>query len=471
MIQDYIESQIYSNFNFEPTFDQKKLINSVAVYIAQGSEESLFMVNGYAGTGKTTIIAAVVAALSALKIKVVLLAPTGRAAKVMSQYCDRPAFTIHKKIYRQRTIGATESQFSLNINKDRNTIYIVDEASMLSNNGGDGSMFGSGCLIDDLVDYIRQGVDNRLIVVGDDAQLPPIGMETSPALNPYYMQRYGEVEYVTLENVVRQAAESGILLNATDLRNHIEQQVVVDPKFDLSIKDVYSITGQELVEELESCYYKYGKDDTIVVTRSNKRANQYNAGIRQMILDYQEEICAGDMLMVVKNNYFWVDKEQNPDFEFIANGDVAVVRRVNKIRELYGFRFGYLTLEFADYDHFTIDCWVLLDTLSSDSPSLTREQSSQLFYAVEQDYAEIGNRQNRYRKIYENQYFNALQVKFAYAVTCHKAQGGQWSAVFIDRLLWGDESMTLDFQRWLYTAMTRAQQRLYLVNWEQERFF
>lgn len=470
MICNYIASQMYANFTFEPTLEQKNLINLLSDYIINGETESIFMINGYAGTGKTTIIASLVTALSSAKITSTLMAPTGRAAKVMSQYCNCAAFTIHKKIYRQKVVGAENSKFSLNINKNNNMIYIVDEASMLSNNGGDTSIFGSGHLIDDLIEYVNMGSDNRLIIVGDDAQLPPIGLDFSPALNPLQMGGYGEIHYSTLSEVVRQAAQSGILRNATTLRNDIETQTVNDPCFNLEVPDVIRINGSELIEALEDSYSRYGKENTIVVTRSNKRANQYNQGIRRTILDYEEQINSGDMLMVVKNNYFWVDKEQNKDFEFVANGDVAIVRRIQKTKEIYGFRYGYMTLEFPDYDNFTMDCWVLLDTLHSDAPSLTREQSSLLFNTIEQDYASIGNKRARYRKIMENEYFNALQVKFAYAVTCHKAQGGQWSSVFIDQLLFGQEQMTREFQRWLYTAITRAQTRLYLVNWS-ERFF
>lgn len=470
MICNYIASQMYANFTFVPTNEQKKLINSLSSYIAEADNESIFMINGYAGTGKTTIIASLVAALGSVQINSVLMAPTGRAAKVMSQYCNKGAYTIHKKIYRQKVVGAENSKFSLNINKDNNTVYIVDEASMLSNAGGDNSVFGSGRLIDDLIEWVNMGSDNRLILVGDDAQLPPVGLDFSPALNPLQMGHYGEIHYETLLEVVRQAAESGILLNATKIRESIENQMVIDPVFDLTIDDVRRVTGGELIEEIENSYSRFGKDDTIVVTRSNKRANQYNQGIRRTILGYEDEINSGDMLMVVKNNYFWIDKEQNKDFEFAANGDIAVVRKLHKTKEIYGFRYGYMTLEFPDYDGFTMECWVLLDTLHSDAPSLTREQSSRLFYTIEQDYAEIGNKRNRYRKIMENEFFNALQVKFAYAVTCHKAQGGQWSSVFIDQLLFGQEQMTREFQRWLYTAVTRARQKLYLVNWN-ERFF
>ena len=469
MINNYIESQIYKNFAHNPTQQQKNLIGELAKYIANNTDQQLFMINGYAGTGKTTIIASLVGALRELSIKCVLLAPTGRAAKVMSQYARERAYTIHKKIYRQKVIGGDSGIFTLDINRNNNTVYIVDEASMLANESKE-SAFGSGCLIDDLVEYINTGSDNRLIIIGDDAQLPPVGLEFSPALNPLYMERYGEVFYNSLSQVVRQAAESGILRNATNIRTDIDRENVVEPRFDLSVSDVLRITGQELIEELESCYSLFGKEETIVITRSNKRANQFNQGIRRSILGYEEEVCGGDMLMIVKNNYHWVDKEQNPNLEFIANGDVARVRRVQKIKEIYGFRFAYMTLEFGDYDDFTLDCWVLLDTLHSDAPSLTREQSSRLFYTIEQDYAEIGNKRNRYRKILENDFFNALQVKFAYAVTCHKAQGGQWSSVFIDQLLYGDEQITREFQRWLYTAVTRAQKKLYLVNWN-ERFF
>lgn len=470
MLSTHIASQIYGNFGFEPTPEQKKIINSLSEYIVSPHQHSLFVINGYAGTGKTYLLGAVVKTFKSIGIKSILMAPTGRAAKVMSQYCQSPAFTIHKKIYRQKKISADSAVFDLNINKDNDTIYIVDEASMLSNSSSELSMFGSGRLIDDMVEYINNGSNNKLIIVGDNAQLPPVGLDGSPALNPDQMRCYGDVNYNTLCEVVRQGEFSGILHNATLVREMIEQGWVDAPCFDLSNKDVERITGAELIEALDDSYRKAGMDQTTVITRSNKRANQYNQGIRRTILDFDEEICSGDMIMVVKNNYFYVEQDKTTDLDFIANGDVAMVRRIYKTRDIYGFRFAYVGLSFPDYNDYEMECWILLDTLHSDAPSLTRDQNARLFTNVEQDYIDIKNKRNRYKKIKENEFFNALQVKFAYAITCHKAQGGQWQSVFLDTMLFGDEPMTREFQRWLYTALTRATEKLYLVNWG-DRFF
>lgn len=479
MLNTYIASQIYNNFGFEPTFDQKKLIESISLYLADGQDNSIFLLNGYAGTGKTTIVGAVVRTLQSMQINVVLLAPTGRAAKVMGQYAGKDAhpYTIHKKIYRQKRMGL--QQFSLNINKDNNTIYIVDEASMLSN--GDGmyqseevtnrTVFGSGQLLDDLTEYVFTGDNNRLVFVGDQAQLPPVGHDISPALDPSAMSCFGShIYYSVLRDVVRQSSESAILLNATLLRGMIESMSIGDPQFTLVPKQAYAISGRDLVEHIENCYRWYDKQDTLIITRSNKRANLYNQGIRNAVMDFQEELCGGDMLMVVKNNYYYAEVEKSSELDFIANGDTVTVTRVYRQKEAYGFRFAYVGLRFVDYNELEMECWVLLDTLTSPSPSLTRSQSERLFRAIEEDYMDIANKQQRYRKIMENEFFNALQVKFAYAVTCHKAQGGQWSAVFIDTLLFGEEQMTLEFLRWLYTALTRATERVYFVNWDP-RFF
>jgi len=470
MLCDHIASQIYSYFGFEPTLEQKNLIARLSSYIVSAQEQSIFIVNGYAGTGKTTLIGALVKALSGMEIKSVLMAPTGRAAKVMSGYCDTTAFTIHKKIYRQKKIGAETAMFDLNINKDNNTVYIVDEASMLSNHSSETSMFGSGRLIDDLLEYINTGSDNRLILVGDDAQLPPVGLDFSPALNPLQMERYGEIDYASLTEVVRQEKDSGILHNATIVRQMLDDGEVGFPTFDAGFPDIQRITGGELIEALQDSYAGEGIGGTAIITRSNKRANQYNQGVRRNILGYDEELSSGDVLMIVKNNYFYGEDQENSPIEFIANGDVAVVKRIYKNAEMYGFRYAYVKLSLPDYDDYELECWILLDTLHSESPALTREQSSRLFYAVEGDYLDIKNRRNRYKKIQENEFFNALQVKFAYAATCHKAQGGQWPNVFVDTMIFGNEMMTRDFQRWMYTALTRATGKLYLVNWDK-RFF
>ncbi|MEG2755162.1 MAG: ATP-binding domain-containing protein, partial [Mucinivorans sp.] len=401
---------------------------------------------------------------------VVLLAPTGRAAKVFSQHSSSAAFTIHKKIYRQKSIAASGGRFTLDYNKDKDTIYIVDEASMLSNSSYDDSSFGSGHLIDDLLDYVNSGENNRLILVGDDAQLPPVGFDFSPALNPLAMGAYGQVEYATLSEVMRQGQNSSVLHNATLIRQAIDQDEVRMPSFELFGNDVVRIGGADLIDALEDSYSRAGADNTIIITRSNKRAIRFNEGVRHTVLDYQEQMESGERLMVVKNNYYYAAQDKNCPMEFIANGDVAVVERIFRTSELYGFNFAYVALRFDDYHGYRLECWVLMDTLHSESPSLSREQQESLFRAVEQDYIDEPNRGRRYRKIMENEYFNALQVKFAYAVTCHKAQGGQWSRVFLDTMLFGQEPMTRDFQRWLYTALTRATEKLYLVNWDSKFF-
>lgn len=471
MDKTFIASQIYAKFSYQPTINQKKIIESLSAYLADDDFSRIFVLNGYAGTGKTSLIAALVAALKGAGIKTVLLAPTGRAAKVLSRYSGEKALTIHKRIYRERTNAAYESKFSLGLNREQNAVFIVDEASMLSSYGSDDkAIFGSGSLLDDLMQYVRSGRQCRLILVGDNAQLPPVGADYSPALEPSELLPYGEVVYESMDEVVRQAQTSGILFNATLVRCMLEQNIVEIPHLDMNYDDIRSVEGGEFLELLQECYDKYGRDETIVITRSNKRANRYNEGIRRNVLYAEEEIEGGDMLMVVKNNYHYTERIENCPMNFIANGDIACLKRLRRYEEFYGFRFANAVLSFADYDETEIECKILLDTIHSESPSLTREESRRLFDEVEKDYMDIGSRIKRFRAIRENPHFNAVQVKFAYAVTCHKAQGGQWRAVFIDRCLFGDEPMTRDMMRWLYTAMTRATERLYLVNFD-ERFF
>lgn len=471
MDKTFIASQIYAKFSYQPTINQKKIIESLSAYLADDDFSRIFVLNGYAGTGKTSLIAALVAALKGVGIKTVLLAPTGRAAKVLSHYSGEKALTIHKRIYRERTNAAYESKFSLGLNREQNAVFIVDEASMLSSYGSDDkAIFGSGSLLDDLMQYVRSGRQCRLILVGDNAQLPPVGADYSPALEPSELLPYGEVVYESMDEVVRQAQTSGILFNATLVRCMLEQNIVEIPHLDMNYDDIRSVEGGEFLELLQECYDKYGRDETIVITRSNKRANRYNEGIRRNVLYAEEEIEGGDMLMVVKNNYHYTERIENCPMNFIANGDIACLKRLRRYEEFYGFRFANAVLSFADYDETEIECKILLDTIHSESPSLTREESRRLFDEVEKDYMDIGSRIKRFRAIRENPHFNAVQVKFAYAVTCHKAQGGQWRAVFIDRCLFGDEPMTRDMMRWLYTAMTRATERLYLVNFD-ERFF
>ena len=470
MLKTHISQQIYAKLSFEATNNQKKIIESLSSWLSDEDFGRIFLLNGYAGTGKTTIIAALVSAVKELGIKPILLAPTGRAAKVLTRYSNETAYTIHKKIYRERSIADYESRFSLDYNRERDALFIVDEASMISASGAEGATFGSGNLLEDLVSYVRSGKRCRLMLVGDDAQLPPVGDDFSPALEPATLLPYGDVEYGTMDEVVRQSQDSGILFNATMLRCMLENNIYEIPHFDMSFSDFRQVQGGELLEELQDCYDRFGRDETIVITRSNKRANRYNEGIRRYNLSAEEEIESGDMLMIVKNNYFYAEQDKDSPMAFVANGDVARLRRIRRFEEFYGFRFAEAVLEFPDYDDYEMHVKILLDTLASESPSLTREQSKTLFYEVEKDYADITVKSKRYKAIRENTHFNAMQIKFAYAVTCHKAQGGQWKAVFVDRCLFGDEQMSKDMLRWLYTAITRATERIYLVNFD-ERFF
>ena len=466
-----IATQIYEKLSVQPTENQKKIIESFSDYLSEDNSSTFFVLNGYAGTGKTTIIAAIVAALKSLGIKTILLAPTGRAAKVLSQYSGEKTLTIHKRIYREQTNAAYESKFSLNINRENEALFIVDEASMLSSGtNADKTLFGSGSLLDDLIQYVRSGKRCRLMLVGDSAQLPPVGDSYSPALTPAEFLPFGDVIYETMDEVVRQEQTSGILFNATLVRCMLENNIFEIPHLDIQYDDIESVSGGEFLEKLQDCYDKYGRDETIVITRSNKRANRYNEGIRRNILFAEEEIESGDMLMVVKNNYHYTERIEDCPMSFIANGDIARLKRIRRFEELYGFRYASAILEFDDYDSTEIECKVLLDTINSEAPSLTYEQSQKLFYEVEKDYTDIKSKIKRFKEIRENEYFNALQVKFSYAVTCHKAQGGQWKAVFIDRFLFGDEPMTKDMLRWLYTALTRATERVFLVNFD-DKFF
>ena len=470
MLNAHITHQIYAKLSFEATFNQKKIIEKLSSWLTDDDFTRIFLLNGYAGTGKTTIIAALVAAFNELGIKTILLAPTGRAAKVLSHYSHREAHTIHKRIYRERSTTGYESRFSLDYNKERGAVFIVDEASMLSAHSTEGATFGSGNLLNDLVTYVRSGKECRLLLVGDDAQLPPVGDDYSPALQPAELLPYGDVEYATMDEVVRQTADSGILFNATMVRMMLENRIYEIPRFDMSKPDFRRVEGSELLETLQDCYDRYGRDETIVITRSNKRANRYNEGIRRYNLSAEEEIESGDMLMIVKNNYHYAERDAESPMSFVANGDVVRLRRIRRFEEFYGFRFIDAVVEFPDYDDYQMDVKVMLDTLASESPSLTRDESHRLFMEVEKDYEDIKSKAKRYRAIRENAHFNAMQVKFAYAVTCHKAQGGQWKAVFIDRCIFGDEPMSKDMLRWLYTAITRSTEKVYLVNFD-DRFF
>ncbi|MBC8592061.1 AAA family ATPase [Oscillospiraceae bacterium N12] len=470
MINNYLERQIKENFPYQPTNEQEKAVKYLSEFLLSQAKEAVFVLRGYAGTGKTSLVGALVKTMDKLQQKSVLLAPTGRAAKVFSAYSGHPAFTIHKKIYRQQSFSNEVSNFSINDNLATHTLFIVDEASMISNEGLSGSVFGTGRLLDDLIQFVYSGTGCRLLLMGDTAQLPPVGEELSPALSTEALKGYGlDVGEVNLTQVVRQVHDSGILWNATRLR----ELIAVDeygklPKIKVSgFPDIRVISGNELIDALNTCYERDGMDETIVVCRSNKRANIYNKGIRAQILYREDELNTGDMLMVAKNNYYWTEKSKEMDF--IANGEIAVVRRVRRTRELYGFRFAEATLSFPDHEDFELEANLLLDTLHSDAPALPKADNDRLFYSVLEDYADITSKRERMKKMKADPYYNALQVKYAYAVTCHKAQGGQWQNVFLDQGYMTDEYLTSDYFRWLYTAFTRAAKTLYLVNYPKEQ--
>lgn len=470
MIKNHLVQQIKENFPYQPTLEQEKVIKSLSDFLFLPTDETVFLLKGYAGTGKTSLFSALVRTLDQLQQKCVLLAPTGRAAKVFASYAGHPAYTIHRKIYRQKTIAADMGSFSLNDNLSKHTLFIVDEASMISNLGLSGSAFGSGCLLDDLISFVYSGEGCRLMLMGDTAQLPPIGEELSPALYADALRGYGlQVFEESLTQVVRQGQESGILWNATVLRQLITSGDTYSlPKIKITgFADIKLLPGYELVDKLEECYQRDGEDETIVVCRSNKRANIYNMGIRSKILWRESELEGGDRLMVAKNNYFWT--QHHPQIDFIANGEMAVVRRVHNERQLYGFRFVDVSLLFPDYADVEVEVTILMDTLHSEAPALTKEENERLFNEVLEDYADITPKSERLKKFKEDAYYNALQVKYAYAITCHKAQGGQWKNVFLDQGYMPEDSLTPDYFQWLYTAFTRATGTLYLVNYPKEQ--
>lgn len=470
MLNNDLSQQIKRNFSYKPTEEQENALNSFSNFLLSLSSEKIFVLRGYAGTGKTSLVSALVKTLGEVGRKCVLLAPTGRAAKVFSLYSHHPAYTIHRRIYRQRVFSGDMENFTLNTNLHRQTLFIVDEASMIANEGLSGASFGTGRLLDDLIEYVYSVPGCSLMLVGDTAQLPPVGEEQSPALSVPVLQGYGlEVTECLLTQVVRQAADSGILYNATLLRHSIMKDACFGlPSVRIGkFPDVKVIQGGDLIEAISDSYDKVGMDETIIICRSNKRANLYNRGIRNTILYREDELNAGDVLMVAKNNYFW--GADCKELDFIANGDVAVVRRVRRVREMYGFRFADVVLRFPDYGDLELEVTLLLDTLHTDFPSLPREQGEKLFEAVFEDYAHLSSKRERIKKIKEDPYYNALQVKYAYAVTCHKAQGGQWQRVFLDQGYLTDEMVSPDYYRWLYTAFTRATETLYLVNWPKEQ--
>lgn len=464
MINAYFELQIKENFRLQPTLEQEKALKNISEYLFSGKEKDVFLLKGYAGTGKTSLIGALVKALVQLKQPVILLAPTGRAAKVFSQYAEHPAYTIHRRIYKEKTVNDISSAFTLNYNRFKHTVFIVDEASMIGNDGISGSVFGSGRLLEDLIEYIYSGDGNRLIFLGDVAQLPPVGENFSPALSISTLVNLGlNVVSVELTQVVRQSEDSGILYNATLIRDMLRNGNEEFPKIKIQgFEDVSPLPSYDLIESITSSYSKVGIEETMVICRSNKRANIYNNGIRNMVLGREDELSSGDRIMIAKNNYYWTDGIK--DIDFIANGDIAFVRKVRNCRELYGFRFADVTLEFPDYDNYELEVIVLLDTLQSEAPSLTKEQQELLYNKILEDYLDEPKKEV-FKKLRTNEYFNALQIKYAYAVTCHKSQGGQWAHIYLDQGYISEETKTADYYHWLYTAITRATEKLYLVNW------
>ena len=467
MIVDELTYRIRNAFGFAPTAEQEHAIEVFTRFMTDRHEQSLMILRGSAGTGKTTLAAALVRALCSLQQKIVLLAPTGRAAKVFSLYAGHPAYTIHRRIYRQKSM---EGAFNLNYNTAQDTLFIVDEASMVANATTVGDTpFANGQLLDDLIQFVFNGRNCRMMLIGDTAQLPPVGEEESPALQTDIMRSYGlHVHECDLNEVLRQSQESGILWNATMIRQLIThdgpmQMPVV--RFE-GFSDIRRMPGDELIESLASSYSHVGTDETMVITRSNKRANIYNQGIRNMVLGREEELCTGDLLMIVKNNYYWTSLSPNlGGLGYIANGDRAIVRRVRRVEQLYGFRFAEVTMTFPDYDDYELTATVLLDTLTSEAPALTRQQQTQLYNQVMEDYADIPLKPDRLKKLREDRHYNALQIKFGYAATCHKAQGGQWAHVYVDQGYMTDDMLSADYIHWLYTAFTRATEQLYLVNW------
>ena len=474
---EFLYSRFISHFRHEPTSCQDSMLRTVADFIS--SDDDIMIVNGYAGTGKTTAVSAVIAAMTEFKTKCVLLAPTGRSAKVLSSYAGHPAYTIHKHIYRQKSVGGDGfGQFTLAPNKDKETLFIVDEVSLISIEAGQQqstTFFGTGNLLEDLVSFVRSGVECKVILIGDSAQLPPIGLDASPALSRDYMAMMGGTVFAELKTVVRQQNESGILHNATLLRHLIADADygpgVVDI-CDLCLEvsdfdDVERICGGDLIEKISDAYARYGEDDTVVLCRSNRRAIKYNLGIRSSVQFKEERLVRDDKLMIVKNCYQFLEGIEGMDY--IANGDIAKLQKISRFEERYGLHFAEARISFPDYDDQEIVAKVILDTLDSESASLTYEQSNILYQGVNEDYAHITTKKKRYEAVREDKYYNALQLKYANAITCHKSQGGQWKCVFIDNPFW-QEDLTTDDLKWLYTAITRATEKVYLVNFKDESF-
>ena len=475
---DFLYSGFISRLGYQPTECQDRLMRKIADFVSS-DDSDILVVNGYAGTGKTTAISSVIATLKEYETKCVLLAPTGRAAKVLSSYAGQPAFTIHKHIYRQKSVGGDGfGQFTLSPNKDKCALFVVDEVSLIGIDAGQQqstAAFGTGNLLDDLISFVRSGVECKVILIGDSAQLPPVGLDASPALMKDYMSMHGGVEYAELSTVVRQQNESGILYNATLVRQmqaELEYGAGVMELCDLGLEvesfdDVERITGGDLIEKISDAYATYGEDETVILCRSNKRAIKYNLGIRSTVQFKEEKLVRDDKLMIVKNCYQFLEDVEGLDY--IANGDIVKLQKISKFEERYGLHFAQARISFPDYDDQEITAKVILDTLESESASLTYEQSNALYQGVNEDYSHITAKKKRYEAVREDKYYNALQLKYANAVTCHKSQGGQWRCVFIDNPFWQEE-LTVEDLKWLYTAITRATEKVYLVNFKDELF-
>lgn len=475
---DFLFSGFVSNLKHEPTPCQDSLLRKVADFVSS-DDDDILIVNGYAGTGKTTAISSVISVMKNFGTKCVLLAPTGRAAKVLSSYSGMPAFTIHKHIYRQKSVGGDGfGQFTLAPNKDKETLFIVDEVSLIGIEAGQQqstTAFGTGNLLDDLITFVRMGVECKLILIGDSAQLPPVGLDATPALSKDYMAMMGGTVFAELSTVVRQQQESGILYNATMIRQ-LQTELDYGPGLmdlcDLGLEtaqfdDIERIGGGELIEKISDAYAAYGEDETVILCRSNRRAIKYNMGIRSTVQYKEERLVRGDKLMIVKNCYQFLEDVKGMDY--IANGDIAILQKISKYEDRYGLHFAEARISFPDYDDQEIVAKVILDTLESESASLTYEQSNALYQGVNEDYSHITTKKKRYEAVREDKYYNALQLKYADAITCHKSQGGQWRCVFIDNPFWQEE-LTLDDLKWLYTAITRATEKVYLVNFKDELF-
>ena len=475
MNENEVTGLLFREFPYEPTPGQHLLIEKLGKFIfySWNTPRSLFVLRGYAGTGKTTIVTALVNVLPLMKKRSVLLAPTGRAAKVLASYTKRPANTIHRKIYFARTTKDGSIALKLQQNLHKDTLFIVDEASMIQNSSmNDFGLFSGVNVLEDLFQYVFSGENNRLIFIGDTAQLPPVGLDKSPALDTDFLKRsyHLDIDGFELTEVVRQSQGSGILTNATSIRGEILREKLETPLFDIRrFNDIGRLTGADLEEALNRAYSSAEKDSNVVICRSNKRANVYNQEIRKRILFFEDEINVGDYMMVVKNNYFWLPEGSSAGF--IANGDIIELMRIRKIYEMYGFRFAEVTIRFLDYpDEKELDVKILLDTIRSESPALPSADNNRLFQEVMKDYEDLTNKRNRIEKVKSNPWFNALQVKFSYALTCHKTQGGQWETVFVDQGYLNDNMLNVEYLRWLYTAVTRATKKLYLINFE-EKFF